>query len=181
MADGFKVSIKGPGINVEREVPEAQANALLVALLTGKPPAPSGDPSHPPASKANASTGGAPGALTTDVEADSLAGYLAAANARTGPEKITCIGAYLKKYEKVESFDRSALEERFPAAGESVPKNLPRDLKEAVRRGWIASKVGEAGTYYVTGSGLKAISGHFEGASTRKGAARRKKKQTKSS
>jgi hypothetical protein len=46
-------------------------------------------------------------------------------------------------------------------AGDSVPGNLPRDLKWAVRVGWIAPRPGQAGTYYVTGTGSQTVQNKF--------------------
>jgi hypothetical protein len=169
MSEEYKVSISGPGVNVERTVVEELANRLLVALVTG----------HVPALHGGGGKEQQGGGATDDVsESDSLAGFISGAQANTIPEKIAAIGAFLKKHEKRESFDRGVLESAFPNAGESVPKNLPRDLKLAVRAGWIAPRPGQKGSYFVTGAGVNAVGNRFEGSRKRKGGGtkRRKKK-----
>ncbi|SRR6266566_3793094 len=146
MSDKYKVTIHGPGIDVDKDVSEERANQLLLALLSGKTPTIEGVRQAVP---------------ETDIEADSLAGYLTASGALTGPAKITAIGAFLKQKRATASFSTETLESSFEDAAEAVPKNIPRDLKKAVRAGWVARKPGEKGSYYVTGAGLKAVSSKF--------------------
>jgi hypothetical protein len=166
MTDLYKVSIKGPGINVERKVSEVQANQLLVALVTGRTPPKEGGP---------------PG--SQEIEADSIAEYLGAASAKSAPERITAIGAFLTRYRDRKSFNREDLETAFQDAAESVPKNLHRDIKNTVREGWIAPRPGEKGLYYVTKTGLQAVNDNFQRGSKRTitGAKGRKTAQTATS
>jgi len=151
MPEGYKITIKGPSVNVDQEVSEEEAKRFLVALFSGKAP---GAPAHRHDNSLQH--------VTDEPDGDSLATYIRSSNAKSGPEKITAIASFLKKHRTMTTFDRQVLERSFSEAAESVPKNIPRDLKMAVKSGWIAVKPGEVGTYYVTGGGQQAILARFD-------------------
>jgi hypothetical protein len=112
----------------------------------------------------------------------SLATFVNSANAKSAPEKITAIGVFLHKHQNTNAFNRAALEQAFSEAAEAVPQNLPRDLKRAVKSGWIAGKPGERGVFYVTGSGKQAVSSGFQDNPRRRAAkARHRAKRTRRS
>jgi hypothetical protein len=178
MAEQYHVKITGPGINVERDIPEPLAQKLLVAALTGE----AKDLGQPAAGHRGipGAGHGRPSGASEEEHADSVANYLAAAQAASIPQKITAIGNYLKKYRNKATFTQDDLEQGFEDAADSVPKNLSRDLKDTVRSGWIAAKQGEKGAYYVTGSGTKAVGAKFEGhGKGRKRGTRRASRATK--
>src|SRR5215471_5718052 len=123
----YKVSIKGPGLALERQVPKTISDQLVVLLLTGNPPRITTSPA--------AALGGAPNshvaiASSRDTgqagEQDmSIREYLDSTNAKRVPDKITAIGAYLALAGKAD-FTKADLISSFEAASESVPKNLSR-------------------------------------------------------
>jgi hypothetical protein len=156
MTETYKVRIVGPGINVDRQISESQANHLLVSLLTPHAPVhvPSNQGSREPTPQIDAGT--------HEGEGDSIAEYLSAVSAKTSPEKIAAIGVFLQRHRKMSSFGRDNLEIEFPAAGESVPKNLHRDIKNTIRERWIAVRPGEKGAYYVTKTGIQAVNSKFQ-------------------
>ena len=173
MTDKYKVSIKGPGINVDRGVSEAQASQLLIALLTGRAPATTSAAHGLRESKLSSD------ASVQSIDSDSIAEYLGATSAKISPEKIAAIGSFLKHRRNKTSFNRDDLEASFLEAAESIPKNLPRDIKNAVRSRWIAPKPGEKGVYYVTGTGFKAVNSGFRVDSKREPAGTRRRKPRK--
>ena len=158
----YKVSIKGPGLALEQQVPKAISDQLVVLLLTGNPPrvgapiaatpAAGGGRSNPPA---------AAGDMTIATDQDlSIREYLDATNAKRALDKITAIGAYLAQGGKPD-FTKADLVSSFEAASESVPKNLGRDLRWTSKAGWIAARTGKRDTWYVTKSGHEAIGAKF--------------------
>lgn len=177
MSDSYTVTIKGKGVNLEREVDEPLAQRLIIAVFTGKADTIPADVRKP----ADQHQAGTPGASQLEEHADSLSNYLAAAEAKKVPQKIAAIGFFLKKYRNAQTFNKEALEQGFEDAADSVPKNLSRDLKDTVRAGWIAAKAGAKGEFYVTGAGAQAVTSHFTGTSKRlrrQGKQKRKSKES---
>jgi hypothetical protein len=154
MAESYKIVIKGPNVSVDQEVSEEQAKRFLVALFSGK------------AAEASAQ-------LNTT--------YITSSNAKSGPEKITAIGSFLKKHQATATFDKPTLEQGFSDAAEAVPKNMSRDIKMAIKSGWIAVKPGSPGTYYVTGGGQQAVAARFNDNPRRRAAKARNRRSKKGS
>lgn len=170
MADGYKIIIKGPSVSVDQEISEAQAKGFLVALFSGRAPSGKEDSKNP---------GHLSDPPPDELDGDSLAAYIGSSNAKSGPEKITAIGSFLKKHRATPTFDRAGLEQAFSDAAETVPRNIPRDLKAAVKATWIAKKPGEPGVYYVTGGGQQAVASQFKDNPRRRAAKARNRKKRK--
>ncbi len=156
----YHIKISGPGIELEREVPREVGDQIVVLALTGTSPllgetkglpATTGSPGREFAAKAT-------GPATTPV---SIREFLLGVSARRNPDKITAIGRYIKLYCGQDSFTEDDLIDMFSAAAEPFPKNLPRDIKWAVRAGWIAQHPGEGGRYYITNQGILAVDQRF--------------------
>jgi hypothetical protein len=154
----YKVSIKGPGLALERQVPKTISDQLVVLLLTGNPPR----VIIPPAGTGNRHvTTALAGDTVKAVEQDlSIREYLDSTNAKRVPDKITAIGAYLGQGGKAD-FTKTDLVSSFEAASESVPKNLGRDLRWTSKAAWIAARTGKKDAWYVTKSGHQAIKAKF--------------------
>jgi hypothetical protein len=158
----YKVSIKGPGLVLERQVPKTISDQLVVLLLTGNPSRVTASPAKTPGGAGNhhiATT--SPVDTSKAVEQDlSIREYLDSTNAKRVPDKITAIGAYLEQGGKTD-FTKADLVSSFEAASESVPKNLSRDLRWTSKAAWIAARTGKRDTWYVTKSGHEAIKAKF--------------------
>ena len=77
---------------------------------------------------------------------------------KTSVEWITAFAYYMKYYENKHTFSSKEIKEYFKAAGEPIPSNIPRDLKNALRRGYIALDR-ESKSYYITRLGEEFIRG----------------------
>jgi hypothetical protein len=174
MGESYKIVIKGPNVSVDQEVSEEQAKRFLVALFSGKAA------EALPQQNKDKKDGGIDPAMD-DLDGDSLATYITSSNAKSGPEKITAIGSFLKKHRATATFDKPTLEQGFSDAAEAVPKNMPRDIKMAIKSGWIAVKPGQQGTYYVTGGGQQAVTARFNDNPRRRAAKARNRKPKKGS
>lgn len=154
----YKVSIKGPGLALERQVQKTISDQLVVLLLTGNPPR----VTAPPAGAGNRQVAmAAAGDTGKAIEQDlSIREYLDFTNAKRVPDKITAIGAYLAQGGKAD-FTKADLVSSFEAASESVPKNLGRDLRWTSKAAWISARTGKKDTWYVTKSGNEAIKAKF--------------------
>jgi hypothetical protein len=99
-------------------------------------------------------------------------------DARTNIQKILVLGAYLARRDNSDEFAAAELKTLFVKAGEPAPRNLGRDIRDAVRAGYIMESVSSTDMYAVTNTGHKTLEDGF-GTSTAKKA--RKKSTTKSS
>lgn len=168
----FQLTLKGPGITVERELDQGSALQVLAiamgASLGGAAVAQSAAPTAsaagpastpPPASAVAASVAGAhtPGSNPVSVRE-----YLSSVEPKRNVDKILAIASYLKVHRGQETFTPDAVKREFRHAGEPVPGNYPRDFRWAVSAGWIASSPEEPGEYYVTNTGHDAVAKKFD-------------------
>lgn len=156
--DGYKVRLEGPGISVERPVTEDLAKQITLVLLGG------GSSIQPSFATPVTAMAGGVASRVEERPPMSIREYLSAHKANKLSKVIVGIGCFLKEYETKPTFGRDELISAFEAAGEPVPKNIPRDLGKTVQAGWIAEKVGAPGQFYVTASGMEAVAGNFENA-----------------
>jgi len=77
--------------------------------------------------------------------------------AKTNPEKIVALGAYVLQ-DGGDTFKAEDVKAQFRRAREVAPGNFPRDLSTAVQAGWLAEN--EGNEYYLTNK----IQGIFDGA-----------------
>jgi hypothetical protein len=91
----------------------------------------------------------------------SIREFLDEHNAKRNPDIITATALYLSVHEGKPYFTKEDILDAFEAAAEPAPKNFPRDLKWAIKIGWIAEKRGTTDTYYVTSSGKNAVNSSF--------------------
>ena len=146
----YKVKIEGCGLSLEREVLKAIGDQVVVLILTGQQDI--GTTRHQTDLRHKVLRGSAE---------MSLREFLNESNATKIPEKITAIGNYLMTSKNNDVFNRDDIITGFESAAESVPKNLPRDIKWTLKAGWIALKTGTKDQYYVTHTGKQALEGKF--------------------
>jgi len=148
----FTIHIEGPGLTLKREVEEPLVLKILGLVLGPKTPG-FGTPSLP------AHTTASPLPFVANV-GESPREYLDRSGAKTNTEKITALGLYLRA-QGAESFTARDVRDLFVLAGEATPKNLPRDIKDTVRAGWIATRPEQQDRYYVTNRGDSVAAGGF--------------------
>lgn len=148
----FTVQIEGPGMSLKRDVEETLVLRILGVLL-----GPKAQTMFTPVSGVQAPV--APPAVTGNL-GESPREYLDRSGAKTNPAKITALGLYLRA-QGTESFTARNVRDLFVSAGEAAPKNLPRDIKEAIRLGWLALRPDQPDTYYVTNRGEGAAAAGF--------------------
>lgn len=79
--------------------------------------------------------------------------------AKTNPEKIVALGAYVLQ-DGGETFKVEDVKAQFRRARETPPANFSRDMSAAVQAGWIAQ--GEGDEYYVTNKIQRIFEGDFK-------------------
>ncbi|QQS69899.1 hypothetical protein IPP75_02055 [Candidatus Saccharibacteria bacterium] len=84
------------------------------------------------------------------------------ARARTNAQKILVLGAYIVERDGAEEFASTELKNLFIKAGESAPRNLSRDLKYAIKSGYITESMSGSDMYIVTNTGYNVLENGFE-------------------
>jgi len=79
------------------------------------------------------------------------------------PEWITAFAYYMKYYKGKKTFQPKDVKDCFRQAGLSIPKNLPRDTKVALKKGYLALDPDSKNTYYITRKGEELIRGMLSG------------------
>jgi hypothetical protein len=163
---GYQVKLTGPGLSVDKELPEELAHRIAMLVLSGgKLETPDLKPKEL-VQKPN-----------TSIHNQSIREYLQETKATKIPQQMTVIGNYLLETQSgKKSFTIADIEKGFGDAKESVPGNPHRDIGKAIKTGWIASRPDEKDSYYVTGTGLTAITNKFPKSKQKR---RKKKPATK--
>lgn len=149
MADEYRVAVKGTGINFDKAVTEDVANEVMILVLGGQLSGGKRDDKKTPPK---------PGSTDPDL---SIGDYVETHNAKTNPAKVTAIGNYLHEHDGAGQFTKQELLDGFENANETSPAYFDRDLRRAVSAKWIAPKRGTKDTFYVTGTGKKALADNF--------------------
>jgi len=71
-------------------------------------------------------------------------------------QRITAIAEYIATYEN-SNLQKDEIPDLFARAGFAPPKQLHRDVKETIKKGWISEKPKSENTYFVTGIGRSAL------------------------
>ncbi|MES2014271.1 MAG: hypothetical protein V4437_00455 [Patescibacteria group bacterium] len=154
-----KITINGDGLNFEGETNLHKAAQVIAFLGTEQADAPSGYGKQDGARLLGMTPSS--GRTPRQIISQSLA--------KTNPQKIAAIGLYFKERGQ-DVFTRSEIAEQFRRAGEQIPKNVGRDLKEAVRLGLICESEGQRDEYYLTSDAETEIAETFSSSSNTSGA-----------
>jgi len=151
----YKVKIEGEGLTFEREVSKEIGDRILMLILSGTNP--------PPAlhSVETSSTSKEIHSMNGHDSDLSIREFLDTHNAKRNPDIITAVGVFLNIHENMQFFSREDVLNAFEAAAEPAPKNFSRDLKWAIKVGWVAEKRDTPDAYYVTSSGKNAVNTSF--------------------
>jgi hypothetical protein len=155
----FQLKLTGPGLTLDREIPEDLANRITMLVFSGGK---SDGATNKETGGGGQSGAGALNAGNTAVKGQSAREYLMSVpSAKEHPQQMTVIGHYLTETTGKDSFSLDDLRAGFDKAKEPVPKNPTRDLAAAIKKGWIASQANDDKSLYVTSSGLQAIQTGF--------------------
>ena len=148
-----KVTLSGDGLNYESEASLVQAAKIIGFLNTEEPLA----ADYSSAATTNAGFIDAPQAkpLSSPREA------ILSTGAKTNAQKILVLGAYLAQRDNSDDFATAELKTLFVKAGEPAPRNLARDIRDAVKAGYIMESMTSSDMYAVTNTGYKALEDGF--------------------
>jgi hypothetical protein len=150
----YDLKLTGDGVTVERKVPAAVAQRIMVLVMGGG----GLEALPPPNTGANAAAGDGAGSGLRPQE--SIGEFLSRSGATEFRQKIVVLGRYLE-LTGADSFTAQDLQQAFQAAREPLPTNLRRDVRAAIQERWIAEKLGQKGAYHVTRTGVEAIDRSF--------------------
>jgi hypothetical protein len=158
----IKIVIQASGLNVSANLRD-DALAVILQLIQEKRD--DSTPSPPVSiNPARAGIAASVEALSEDQSEDSVKATL---NSRGGaellnqmrwdsfPEKILLLGAWHEARGGTTPWRSSDMEEAFKMAKETRPSNFPRDIKNAIKSGWIHNETPR--TYVVTRTGWNKI------------------------
>lgn len=137
VAEDYEVHVRGPDIDLSARV--ARAKALEILRVVGTLDSPS-TPALPSISQGR------------ELDPSLLRGL-------THPLKIVA----LAQLSGAESFTSQDVRRWYKKFSQKLPQNLPRDIKEAVRRGWLEEEPAGSGEFYVTTDGREAFAAAFTG------------------
>ena len=80
------------------------------------------------------------------------------------PEKILLLGAWYEARNGATPWRSADMDDTFKLAKESPPSNFPRDIKNAIKSGWIHNETPR--TYVITRTGWNKIGQALRGVST---------------
>lgn len=140
----YKVSIKGPGVSIDQDITPNQAGKIIPIILT---------PSLVVSGNLE---------LLEPTEPDntshlSIREYLNEKKPQTKPEKILVISKYLIEYAGYKVVSPEEIRIQFEKAYEPIPKNFSRDLRVALRSGWLTESSEEPGKFFVTNLGNQRL------------------------
>lgn len=150
------ITIKGDGLNLERQINMHQAGQIISFLSLQKTSI-SEDSSNDGEGELNKERPALPQKETTPLE------EIENSNASTYPEKITVIGNFIAKNNAQECFSVDEVRAVLRRLGQ-YPSKFSRELTTAVSLGYIYEDTTKSG-YIITEKGKKAIVGQFQASS----------------
>ncbi len=87
---------------------------------------------------------------------------LEASGAKSNPEKVVAFALHVIRQGGKAAFTSDDVKPLFGRAGEPTPRNLSRDMRDAVRVGWIAESDTNTGEYYVTDKARDVLETGFD-------------------
>jgi len=159
-SSGYKLTLKGDGITVERDISEVLAKDII-AMILGGGNIPQSSPSTQTSAAIQQSHYGKQ-QNNSGLPRKSLREYLNEVGARKNPQKILAIAGYLVKFMEKETFSVADIKPQFKVASEPIPANLTRDFQIVSQNGWIAQDHEERKMFFITRTGLEALDNKFE-------------------
>jgi hypothetical protein len=151
----YRVKVEGPGLNLDREISPEVVGKIVMLIIAGSSAQTFQDRTGQYLTINET--------ISNDLQAPSLSvrEYMDIHQPKRNPDKITAIGCFLNEYRAKSTFTKSDLEILFQEAAEPIPGNLPRDLKWAIRAGWVAVKPDDKSVFYVTKKGVDVVAKNF--------------------
>lgn len=150
-----KIQITGEGLSYEKETTSLKAGQIIVFL-------------NPEEGSDEASVSLAPSQIASTSKSSPIE-ILEKTGAVNNAQKITAFAYYLYLSNSQDTFTSEEIKNLFRRTGTPTPLNFNRDLKSAMKIGYIFSQKGNTGELFLTEKGLStAKNGFSEAKPTRK-------------
>ena len=148
----YTVTVTGPGLEFSRAADETTALSIITAAMSGH--AVGSDDKQKPAEDPQTEV-----EMTESTERVAINEFLVPLNTPGNAERIAGILLFAKEQLGKERVPVSDLLESFQRAGLSPPKNLSRDVGNAVKKGVISEDTKHTNEFFVTQTGIQALRG----------------------
>lgn len=153
----YKLSITGPGVAIERDITDGQL-IQIVSIALGSESWPVVPPSgNLPVDLEVSAPDSRSAPPSTQKPKLSIREFISSLKTDSNPARIAAIALYIREHLGEDRLDRGSIANWFTKAGLSVPRNLPRDIQNAVRQGLIAVDPQSSDRFYVTAKGEKEL------------------------
>lgn len=143
-SEKISLSIDGQGINVKKDIDKQKFVKIMSIIFSDQP-------------KVNFDEGNENKEEERSERLTSISEFMNDLDARTNFNKIAAIAMYHEDILDNSSINKDIIPRWFSKAGLSVPKNLPRDIKTAIKKDLIAEVHNEKHEYYITNTGRKKL------------------------
>ncbi len=154
----YSLTVTGRGVTVKRTITDDQLVTVLGIVLGGTPMV--ANTMAPTAMTGLRTQGSSRGSGRPAV---ALREFLNQAAPKTFPQKLVVLALYQRESQGKDFTGRDEFKALLQRAGEGIPKNLGRDISNAVKAGWLEEDHEELGRYYVTRTGEEAVRNGFNG------------------
>lgn len=162
----IQISIKAAGLTISANLQDGALPALVQLIQDNRDDSASTAPIPAVEARAASSPGGAsmPGSMLSNNNEQAIKDFLRSHGAAellnrlkwdSFPEKILLLGAWHEARGGTVPWRSADMDETFKQAKESPPRNFPRDIKNAVKSGWIHAETPR--TYTLTRTGWNRI------------------------
>jgi hypothetical protein len=137
-----KINLKldGQGISVEKEIDEEQLVEIMSLIFSSN----TVDSTNGKKSKKE---------KKSETRLTSISEFISSVDVNKNSERIAAIVLYHADILDESSIEKEDIPSWFTKAGLSAPKNLPRDIKTAIKENLIAEVHDKKGVYYITNTG----------------------------
>lgn len=169
----YSLKLTGPGLSLERTLTETEVGSIILHLFSaaskaGSPTPASGVPVPSHADRFELSQEDQQTNSSISRPHKTARGYLQEFEPKRIPDKIACLGLFLREIEKRNEFTREDIKRVFQAAAEPIPTNLGRDMQWTHSVDWISPSPSDSNLYYLTHNGESAVRAKFAKAVTEK-------------
>lgn len=138
--DNIKLKLEGQGVSVEKEIDKEQLVKIMSLIFSSN----TADNIHGKESKKEDKS---------EKRLTSIGEFINSVDANKNSERIAAITLYHADILDKSSTEKEDISSWFTKAGLSAPKNLPRDIKAAIKEDLIAELHDKKDVYYITNTG----------------------------
>ena len=160
---GYRLRIEGPGIEVDQAVSGAQVLKILARTLRdddGSADILRDDERGELAVELGPAGEALRRAIYERDGPERMRTFLSQMPTRTNDEKIAAFALFMAEHGDPTHVSRAKLPNCFHAAGFTIPRNLMRDVRKAIEKGWVEEQPDGSELYRITEAGTAHLRGN---------------------